>query len=76
MTNELVPNPCPFCGSKDVGCMEHSGPFFDGHPFSPFARCGCSNCGARGPIEAIKNNAIKAWNKAIDNLKKQLQSNT
>jgi hypothetical protein len=67
---------CPFCGEKEIGCQHtHEGEYAPKYPFSPFARCGCSNCGARGPIESTVENAIKSWNKAFENICKQFVSN-
>lgn len=47
------PQPCPFCGSSDLG-IERRGEDFEGYPTSVY----CDHCGARGPWIYTRTKAI------------------
>ena len=62
----LKENPCPYCGSKDIGNM-----FFSESLFSPMRYYShCMSCKARGPVKDYPDLAVEAWNsvKSRDNL--------
>lgn len=76
-TAEQVLEPCPFCGGD--------GKLFERHnPMSKWRHsvdCTSTTCGASGPVEASKAEAIVAWNtranawaKAADRLREALRS--
>lgn len=54
MSEEL--KPCPFCGSKKVGCYES---------WSLWA-CQCNECGATMLKRGDKEDAIEAWNQRTE----------
>lgn len=50
---ELKPNPCLHCGSKDCGAIQIAGLW----------KVQCVDCQASGGLRATKAQAIAAWNK-------------
>lgn len=49
--------PCPFCGSEDIVVCDK------GDAWSLY----CWDCGAIGPTEKHRSDAIDAWNHRIEN---------
>jgi Lar family restriction alleviation protein len=56
-TKKPQPNPCPACGSKDVG-VEMLNPFENDRAVV------CDDCNYTGPIARQHSLAIEAWNNA------------
>jgi hypothetical protein len=54
--------PCPF-GCRTDGPYQQLERYFEAGPFS--YRVGC-RCGAQGPFAVSKTEAIKAWNRRIN----------
>jgi len=51
---ELRVKVCPFCGSKENLDL--------GHTTKWWISCQSKNCGAEGPTQKTRKNAIEAWN--------------
>lgn len=51
--------PCPFCGSKDVACMEQA----LGNYLNVFQYVACKTCGCRTLFSRSESIVVKAWNR-------------
>jgi Lar family restriction alleviation protein len=60
--------PCPFCGGKAESWVEFI-PYWDGVGFEEknLWHCGCKSCGIFTTFVWLKDIAIEAWNRRVDN---------
>ena len=61
--------PCPFCGSKNVSCMEEA----IGYSLNIFQFVVCKSCGARTILSRSEQIVIERWNRRADENKRNQQ---
>ena len=62
-----TPKPCPDCGNRMPTLWGDADPLrLLGVPVTPYLYVAC-DCGLTGPIRRWKCNAIRAWNKMVEN---------